>query len=101
MGTRQLGEDFPFDDPVPGASDPWEAGPPEPPDPPAAGGERDGGGSDDDEDWERVRDHRRELRPRHERVLHTRISEELSDDIRRAADDLRVPVSHLVRHVLE
>jgi len=34
-------------------------------------------------------------------VLHTRISEELSDDIRRLADDMRVPVSNLVRNVLE
>jgi hypothetical protein len=38
---------------------------------------------------------------RKERVLHTRISEELSDDIRRLADDMRVPVSNLVRNVLE
>lgn len=33
--------------------------------------------------------------------MHTRISEQLSDDIRRVADDLRVPVSNLVRNVLE
>ena len=38
---------------------------------------------------------------RKERVLHTRISEELADDIRRIADDLRVPVSNIVRNVLE
>jgi hypothetical protein len=38
---------------------------------------------------------------RKERVLHTRVSEQLSDDIRRLADDLRVPVSNLVRNVLE
>ena len=38
---------------------------------------------------------------RKERVLHTRISEELSEDIRRLADDMRVPVSNLVRNVLE
>jgi hypothetical protein len=38
---------------------------------------------------------------RKERVLHTRISEDLADDIRRLADDLRVPVSNLVRNVLE
>jgi hypothetical protein len=38
---------------------------------------------------------------RKERVLHTRISEQLSDDIRRLADDMRVPVSNLVRNVLE
>lgn len=44
--------------------------------------------------------------PRHhgrrkERVLHTRISEQLSEDIRQLADDLRLPVSNLVRNVLE
>ena len=38
---------------------------------------------------------------RKERVLHTRISEQLSDDIRRLAEDLRVPTSNLVRNVLE
>jgi len=38
---------------------------------------------------------------RKERVLHTRISEQLADDIRRLADDLRVPTSNLVRNVLE
>jgi hypothetical protein len=56
---------------------------------------------------------RRQRRPHHrrrhacggsdrkERVLHTRISEQLSDDIRRLAEDMRVPVSNLVRNVLE
>lgn len=39
--------------------------------------------------------------PRKERVLHTRVSEQLSDDIRRFAEDLRVPASNLVRNVLE
>ncbi|MCH7866979.1 MAG: hypothetical protein IH881_04735 [Myxococcales bacterium] len=34
-------------------------------------------------------------------MLHTRISEQLSQDIRRLAEDLRVPVSNLVRNVLE
>ncbi len=34
-------------------------------------------------------------------MLHTRISEHLADDIRRMAEDLRVPVSNLVRNVLE
>jgi len=34
-------------------------------------------------------------------VLHTRISDELSEDIRRFAEDLRVPASNLVRNVLE
>jgi hypothetical protein len=40
-------------------------------------------------------------RQRKERVLHTRISEQLAADIRHMADDLRVPVSNLVRNVLE
>jgi hypothetical protein len=40
-------------------------------------------------------------RRRKERVLHTRISEALAEDLRRVADDLRVPVSNLVRNVLE
>jgi hypothetical protein len=34
-------------------------------------------------------------------VLHTRISDSLAEDIRRMADDLRVPASNLVRNVLE
>ena len=33
--------------------------------------------------------------------MHTRISEQLAEDIRRVAEDLRVPVSNLVRNVLE
>ena len=33
--------------------------------------------------------------------MHTRISEQLAEDIRTIADDLRVPVSNLVRNVLE
>jgi hypothetical protein len=44
---------------------------------------------------------RREGRRRKERVLHTRISEDLAEDIRRMAEDLRVPVSNIVRNVLE
>jgi hypothetical protein len=40
-------------------------------------------------------------RARKERVLHTRISDSLAEDIRRIADDLRVPTSNLVRNVLE
>jgi hypothetical protein len=40
-------------------------------------------------------------RGRKERILHTRISEDLADDLRRVAEDLRVPVSNLVRNVLE
>jgi len=38
---------------------------------------------------------------RKEKVLHTRVSEQLAEDIYRAAEDLRVPVSNLVRNVLE
>lgn len=44
---------------------------------------------------------RRRRYDRKERVLHTRISEQLSEDIRRLAEDLRVPTSNLVRNVLE
>ncbi len=33
--------------------------------------------------------------------MHTRVSEELSESVRRAAEELRVPVSNLVRNVLE
>ena len=40
-------------------------------------------------------------RSRKERVLHTRISEQLADDLRSIADELRVPVSNLVRNALE
>jgi len=46
-------------------------------------------------------DERRQQRARKERVLHTRISEQLSEDIRQLAEDLRVPTSNLVRNVLE
>jgi hypothetical protein len=38
---------------------------------------------------------------RKERVLHTRISEQLAEDIRRVAQELRMPTSNLVRNVLE
>jgi hypothetical protein len=64
--------------------------------------------SDDrSQDTSRSRSHRqrrhgpRRADGRKERVLHTRISEQLSEDIRRLADDLRVPTSNLVRNVLE
>ena len=81
-------------------------------DPPERGasGDRDARDPFEDEareEWERARkareDRRRRTRSRDrkERVLHTRISEQLADDIRRVADDLRVPVSNLVRNVLE
>jgi hypothetical protein len=86
MVTRHFDDDFPFD----GES---AARDPEP---------------DDAEQFERDRESgpdregdREARRARKERVLHTRISEQLSEDIRRAADDLRVPVSNLVRNVLE
>ena len=51
-----------------------------------------------------MRDEFRKHRARHGRkgrVLHTRVSEQLSEDIRRLAEDLRVPASNLVRNVLE
>ena len=38
---------------------------------------------------------------RKERVLHTRISDHLDESLRSAADEMRVPVSNLVRNVLE
>jgi hypothetical protein len=47
------------------------------------------------------RSDRERSRDRKERILHTRISEQLAEDIRAIADDLRVPVSNLVRNVLE
>jgi hypothetical protein len=40
-------------------------------------------------------------RHRKERVLHTRISDRLDEALRGAAEELRVPVSNLVRNVLE
>ncbi len=40
-------------------------------------------------------------RHRKERVLHTRVSERLDESLRNAAEELRVPVSNLVRNVLE
>jgi hypothetical protein len=83
------GDSFPFDSSTPPSQEASPPDPPDPPDPPRA---------DADEEWERVREERRR---RKERVLHTRVSEKLSDDIRRAAEDLRVPVSNLVRNVLE
>jgi hypothetical protein len=70
-------------------------------------------GSKSYEGWEEERQARREQHRRRrkrewdarderkERVLHTRISDSLADDIRKVAEDLRVPVSNLVRNVLE
>lgn len=58
-----------------------------------------------EEQWERDREGRgrrgHHRSHRKERVLHTRISEQLAEDIRGLAEDLRVPVSNLVRNVLE
>jgi hypothetical protein len=104
-------DDFPFD----GPPDPERrAGParPEPPPRPGAGGERRDRPSAEEgdlgpasgPDWERVREAAWRVGQRarrHERVLHTRISQDLARELRRAADDLRVPVSNLVRNVLE
>lgn len=53
--------------------------------------------ADDSDTDQRAHRHRH----RKERVLHTRISENLAEDIRNIADDLRVPASNLVRNVLE
>ena len=47
------------------------------------------------------RQRHRRSNARKERVLHTRISEPLAEDIRRLAEELRVPVSNIVRNVLE
>ena len=79
MVTTDPDDDFPFDDDARGGREADDSG----------------------EDWDRVRESAGEPRRRKERVLHTRVSEQLSDDIRRAAEDLRVPVSNLVRNVLE
>jgi len=72
----------------------------------ARGRSRDERREDRDEHRDERRSRRRHRHGRHghgrkERVLHTRISEQLSDDIRRLAEDLRVPASNLVRNVLE
>jgi hypothetical protein len=56
----------------------------------------DPGSADTSEGGERC-----DRRQRKERILHTRISEDLAEDLRRVAEDLRVPVSNLVRNVLE
>jgi len=53
------------------------------------------------EDDPQVHGRRRRHAGRKEHVLHTRISDDLAEDIRRLADDLRVPASNLVRNVLE
>ena len=50
---------------------------------------------------ERRREREARRRERKGRILHTRISDELAQDIRRVAEELRVPVSNLVRNVLD
>ena len=58
--------------------------------------------SHDEPRYDDGRDESREdRRGRKERILHTRISEDLAEDLRRVAEDLRVPVLNLVRNVLE
>jgi hypothetical protein len=67
-------------------------------------GRGDGPAHGDEREGERgYQERRRRYHPHHrkERVLHTRISEQLAGDIRQIAEDLRVPVSNLVRNVLE
>jgi len=61
------------------------------------------GFSQEDQDFDAAdrRQRRNQRGRRKERVLHTRISQQLSEEIRGLADDLRVPVSNLVRNVLE
>jgi len=54
-----------------------------------------------DSDRDTGRQRQRHERRRKQRILHTRISEGLEEDLRRAAEELRVPVSNLVRNVLE
>jgi hypothetical protein len=75
-----------------------------------------GSGGDESGRYQGWEEHRRARREQHqrrqpereqgrgerkERVLHTRVTEDLADDIRRVAEDLRLPVSNLVRNVLE
>jgi len=58
--------------------------------------------TDADEGAQDRQDERRHRhRMRKERILHTRISDQLAEDIREVAEELRVPVSNLVRNVLE
>ena len=38
---------------------------------------------------------------KHERVIHTRVPAALEAELRRFADNLRVPVSNLIRTILE
>lgn len=52
----------------------------------------------DSEEQEEARPRRR---PRKERVLHTRVPEVLEKELKRLADSFRVPVSNVVRTILE
>ncbi|MAG32959.1 MAG: hypothetical protein CL908_18945 [Deltaproteobacteria bacterium] len=59
-------------------------------------------GSSDDCRSHRSRPRRaRDPRLRKEKVLHTRVSDDLAADIRKFAEELRVPASNLIRNVLE
>ncbi len=44
---------------------------------------------------------RKDVGSKNERVLHTRIPAALEDDIKKVADRLRIPVSNLVRNILQ
>jgi hypothetical protein len=58
-------------------------------------------GCHDEADRSRHHSRHARRRARKARVLHTRVSDSLAEDIRRIAEDLRVPTSNLVRNVLE
>lgn len=40
-------------------------------------------------------------RPRKERVIHTRVPAPLEEELKRFAEELRIPVSNLIRTILE
>src|ERR1700687_968841 len=44
---------------------------------------------------------KKQERTRHERVIHTRVPLELEKELKRFAENLRVPVSNLIRTILE
>ena len=52
-------------------------------------------------DEDREKDDRDEAAPKKERVLHTRVPAVLEEELKRLATALRMPVSNLVRAVLE
>jgi hypothetical protein len=41
------------------------------------------------------------VRPKKERVIHTRVPALLEEELKRFAEDMRVPVSNLIRTILE